>query len=273
MPRIYTASNDTTFQERCYSAFLTGSLPAEGCLLVSGPHVFFLTETPALPECAEISIPTLSVERIFSALPSLPLAKNTCKAFTEGRRLPAGCALAATAAGIFVFPSAAYEPDLGAMKIFSLSFDPLEEVLTPQEAAALYDVNVKRLQSDCETAGVGSPFAASEVRKSGNTYLLLKSAAERVYLGRAPNPRGISPFLLVFSTVEAAYLWNRDASAVRSAAGGAGHAAARMQEGDRRKSGRTWLVRREAMERLFGQAVPERMLAVFPPVHTCRCSS
>ena len=39
----------------------------------------------------------------------------------------------------------------------------------------------------------------------------------------------------------------------------AGHAAARMHEGDRRKSGRIWLVRREAMERLFGQALPERM--------------
>ena len=32
-----------------------------------------------------------------------------------------------------------------------------------------------------------------------------------------------------------------------------------MHEGDRRKSGRIWLVRREAMERLFGQSLPERM--------------
>ncbi len=263
MPRIYTASTDHTFQEKCYSAFLTGSLPAEGCVLVSGPHVFFLTERPPL-EGTEISIPALPFENIFSALPSLPLANNTCKAYAEGRRLPAGCALAATSEGIFVFPSAAYEPDLGAMDIFSLAFDPLEEVLTLQEAAELYGVDVKRLQSDAEHAG--SVFSAGEVRKSGNTFLILKSAAERVYRGNSAPPRAISPFLLVFSSVEAAYLWNRDPGVVRSAAGGAGHASARMQEGDRRKSARTWLVRREAMERIFGQAVPERMRAALADV-------
>ncbi len=262
MPRIYTESTNEAFQEKCYSAFLTGSLPTKGCLLVSGPHVFFLTDRPALPEGEEISIPALPFERIFSALPSLPLAKNTCKAYVDGRRLPAGCALLATAAGIFVFPSDTYEVDLAQMEIFSLSFDPLEEVLTPQEAAALYGVDVKRLQSDCEHAGDGALFSAAEVRKSGNTFLLLKSAAEKVFKGHTENPRAISPFLLVFSSVEAAYLWNREPGAVRSAAGGAGHAAARMQEGDRRKSGRTWLVRREAMERLFGQAIPERIKAL-----------
>ena len=261
MPRIYTTPSAPTFQEKCYSAFLTGSLPSEGCLLVSGPHVFFLTEAPEIPPGEEISIPALPFERIFSAL-SLPLAKNTCKAYAEGRRLPAGCALLSTAEGIFVFPSAAYEPDLGHMEIFSLTFDPLEEVLTPQEAAALYSVDVKRVQSDCEHAGEGAVFSPAEVRRSGNTFLLLKSAAERVYKGHSEAPRGISPFLLVFSSVEAAYLWNREPGIVRSAAGGAGHAAARMQEGDRRKSGRTWLVRREAMQRLFGQAVPGRMREV-----------
>ncbi len=262
MPRIYTTLANPTFQEKCYSAFLTGSLPSEGCLLVSGPHVFFLTEAPEIPRGEEISIPTLPFERIVSSLPSLPLAKNTCKAYVEGRRLPAGCALLCAPEGIFVFPSAAYEPDLGHMEIFSLTFDPLEEVLTPQEAASLYGVDVKRLQSDCEHAGEGAVFSSAEVRRSGNTFLLLKSAAERVYKGNKEAPRGISPFLLVFSSVEAAYLWNREPGVVRSAAGGAGHAAARMQEGDRRKSGRTWLVRREAMERLFGQAVPGRMQEV-----------
>ena len=32
-----------------------------------------------------------------------------------------------------------------------------------------------------------------------------------------------------------------------------------MEEGERRKSGRTWLVTRDAMDRLFGQALPAAM--------------
>lgn len=34
---------------------------------------------------------------------------------------------------------------------------------------------------------------------------------------------------------------------------------ARMHEEERKKSGRVWLVTRSAMERLFGQALPNKM--------------
>ena len=69
----------------------------------------------------------------------------------------------------------------------------------------------------------------------------------------------MSPLLLVFSTVEGADIWSRDSGVVRSAAGGAGHMNARMHEEERKKSGRVWLVTRSAMERLFGQALPNKM--------------
>ena len=72
----------------------------------------------------------------------------------------------------------------------------------------------------------------------------------------------MNPLLLVFTTLEAAELWNRDSGDVRLAASGAGHRAARMVDGDRRKSGRTWLVTRNAMERLYGPPVFEKMRKV-----------
>ena len=69
----------------------------------------------------------------------------------------------------------------------------------------------------------------------------------------------MNPLLLVFTTLEAADLWNRDSGDVRSAASGAGHRVARMADGDRRKSGRSWIVTRDAMERLYGPPVFEKM--------------
>ena len=194
---------------------------------------------------------------------SLPAEKAMAayRAYLSGRRLPSGSALAAGEGAVYIFPSSAYEPDLGKMDIYHLPFDPLEEVITPKEAADLYGADAKRVQSDCERAGEGGVLSLSEVRRSGNTWLLLRCAAERVYCGKKEETKllALNPLLLVFSTMEAARIWNRDSGVVRSAAAGAGHAAARMTEGERRKSGRTWLVTRDAMNRLFGQALPAAM--------------
>ena len=259
MPRIYTSALSAAASEACYAAFLTGSLPTEGCFLVSGPHLFLMDSLPPLPEGRGVPVSFGPTSWIRSGISSQMQSISIYRAFLSGRRLPAGTALAAGKDGISVFPAELYEADLGKMEPFSLSFDPLEEVLTPQEAAKLYHVDAKRIQWDCEHAGEGAVFSLAETRRSGNTWLLTRNAALRVYEGKEMPAYAIDPLLLVFSTVEAAHIWNRDSGVVRSAAGGAGHAAARMHEGDRRKSGRIWLVRREAMERLFGQSLPERM--------------
>ncbi len=259
MSQIYVKSLSSAQAEACYSAFLTGKLPTEGCIITEGSHVYLLDALPVLPESQGVPVNFGPVDWIASLLSSQMKSVVAYREYLLGRRLPAGVALAASAEGILVFPSEIYEPDLGVMSPFQLSFDPLEEVLTPQEASKLYKVDAKRIQADCEQAGVNGVFSLQEVRHSGNTWLLLKSAAGRVYHEDAPISYAINPLLLVFSTVEAASIWNRDSGVVRSAAGGAGHTAARMMEGDRRKSGRIWLVRREAMNRLFGQAMPELM--------------
>lgn len=259
MSKIYVQSLSASQAEACYSAFLTGTLPKEGCLITEGSHLYLLDHLPILSEGSGVPVSFGPVDWIHSLLSSQMKSVAAYREYTSGRRLPAGVALAASADGIIVFPSDAYEPDLGKMSIFQLSFDPLEEVLTPQEASKLYAVDAKRIQSDCEQAGASAVFSLQEVRHSGNTWLLLKSAAQRIYGEEKTAPLSINPLLLVFSTVEAAAIWNRDSGSVRSAAGGAGHAAARMMEGERRKSGRIWLVRREAMNRLYGQALPNRM--------------
>lgn len=258
MIRIYAHTKNETESQSCYGAFLKGTIPEEGWILVEGPHLYLFDQKPSLPEGDAVPVTAGPVDWIFSSLPEEKgLAAYT--AFLAGRRLPAGSALAAGEGKIFVFPSDLWEPDLGAMDIYHLPFDPLEEVVTPQEAAKLYGIDAKRVQSDCQRAGEGGLFSLSEVRKSGTTWLILKSAAQRLYRNEEAKRPPLNPLLLVFSTIEAARIWNRDSGVVRSAAAGAGHAAARMHEGDRRKSGRTWLVTRDAMDRLFGQALPGPM--------------
>ena len=259
MSKIYVKALPTHQAEACYGAFLAGQLPKEGCFITEGSHLYLLDALPFSLESSGVPVNFGPVDWIHSRLSSQMRSVTAYREYTAGRRLPAGTALAASPEGILVFAAADYEPDLGPMSMFQLSFDPLEEVLTPQEASKLYHVDAKRIQSDCEQAGLSSVFSLQEVRHSGNTWLLLKRAAQRIYQEEKRPPLAINPLLLVFSTVEAAAIWNRDSGSVRSAAGGAGHAAARMMEGERRKSGRIWLVRREAMNRLFGQALPNRM--------------
>lgn len=259
MSKIYVQALPSHEAEACYGAFLTGQLPKKGCFVTEGSHLYLLDKLPFPLDGSGVPVNFGPVDWIHSRLSSQMKSVTAYREYTAGRRLPAGVALAASPEGILVFPAANYEPDLGQMSMFQLSFDPLEEVLTPQEAEKLYHVNAKRIQSDCEQAGLAPIFSLQEVRHSGNTWLLLKSAAQRIYHEEKTEPFAINPLLLVFSTVEAAAIWNRDSGTVRSAAGGAGHTAARMMEGERRKSGRIWLVRREAMNRLFGQALPNRM--------------
>lgn len=254
--RIYSRTGQEK-AEKLYEAFLEGRLPEEGCIVTEGPRLYLLDSPPSLqgglPQPAEGGdVP------LFAFPGTEERAAAAYRSYRDGRRLPAGCVLAAVPEGILVFPESAWTPDLGSMAMFRLSFDPLEEVLTPKEASDLFGVDVKRIQSDCEEAGAGI-LSRRAVRKSDKTWLLSRREAAAAY-GAPPEERLFpDPLLLVFSSTEAAKIWNRDSGAVRNAAGGAGHMSARMGDGERRKSGRTWLVTRDAMNRLFGQFVPERM--------------
>lgn len=255
MSHIIYTSLSQSLSDRCYEAFLTGNIPEEGWLLTEGSHLYLLPEAPSVPSGKIFTVPSGPADYFESTLPE-EKTLAAWKSYLSGRRLPAGAALAAGGGKVLFFAPSDYEPDLSHMDMYRLPFDPLEEILTPQEAAKLYGTDAKRISADCERMGV---FTSREVRKSGNTWLILKSAAGRIYHEETERTYTINPLLLVFSTLEAAKIWNRDSGAVRSAAAGAGHSSARMGEGERRKSGRTWLVTRDAMERLFGQALPVLM--------------
>ena len=238
--------------ESCYEAYLKGERPKEGTILVSGPVVVFTSDT------FEMKGETLEdgEEKFVSILDNEAKSRAALCEYKNGRRLPAGAALAAMKEGYFAFQSE-YMNEEGTP--FTLSFDPLEEVMTAQEAGKLYGIPAKNIEKDCESAGLESPLKQGETRHSGNVCLLQKSAAERAYADKEGKTYAVNPLLLVFSTVEGADIWNRDSGVVRSAAGGAGHMSARMHEEERKKSGRVWLVTRSAMERLFGQALPNKM--------------
>ncbi len=57
----------------------------------------------------------------------------------------------------------------------------------------------------------------------------------------------------VMTTTEAAGLWGLSAITVKQACSGQKGLPPRFKEGEFRKSGRTWLVTRAGMERLYGK--------------------
>lgn len=175
-----------------------------------------------------------------------------CREFLGARRLPSGVTAALSEKGIYIFPDGLWTPgeDFAEWK---REIDFTMYTVTAEEAGTLYGISGKTVASDCEKGA----FKKSEARRSGKNWLITKQAAALRYGGSEP-AAPMNPLLLVFTTLEAAELWNRDSGDVRSAASGAGHRAARMVDGDRRKSGRTWLVTRNAMERLYGPPVFEK---------------
>lgn len=171
--------------------------------------------------------------------------------------MPSGVSAALSEKGIYIFPDELWtlRDDFAEWK---REIDFTMYAVTAEEAGALYGISGKTVASDCEKGA----FKKSEARKSGKNWLITKQAADFRYGGGSEPAAPMNPLLLVFTTLEAAELWNRDSGDVRSAASGAGHRAARMVDGDRRKSGRTWLVTRNAMERLYGPPVFEKMRKV-----------
>lgn len=58
----------------------------------------------------------------------------------------------------------------------------IDDVLTASEAAELYNLNDATLRKACAgQKGLPPIFTSEECRKSGRTWLILKSAMERIY--------------------------------------------------------------------------------------------
>ena len=145
MIRIYAHTENEEQADACYGAFLTGTIPQSGWILTEGAHLYLLDRKPAIPEGEGLAVSEGPVHIISTTLPPAK-ARAAWRAYLSGRRLPAGCALAAGEGAIGIISSSAYEPDLGHMDMYRLPFDPLEEVVTPREAANLYGADAKRVQ-------------------------------------------------------------------------------------------------------------------------------
>lgn len=248
MARIFRNTDDA--HAFCaYENYLLGQ-PAESAVFMQGAFLYISKES--------IDIDGRALETpygpVVTALETEEKSLFSCREFLGGRRLPAGVSAAMTERGIALFPDACWSPE-GDFTEWKWEDDFTSYVLTAEEVGVLYGVGGKTVILDCEK-GV---FKKEEARRSGKSWLLTKNAADLRYGTKHEKEPPMNPLVLVFTTLEAADLWNRDSGDVRSAATGAGHRAARMGDGDRRKSGRTWLVTRAAMERLYGPPVFEKM--------------
>lgn len=238
---------------KAYESYLLGRPAEAGTVLRQGAFFYIWKEKFE----TDGTVLQTSYGTVLSALDSESKSLFACREFLCGRRLPLGVTAAMTKQGISLFPDKLWSPGEGFTE-WKQEDDFTAYVLSAEEAGMLYGAGKKTVIADCEE-GI---FKRKEARKSGKSWLITKQAAALRYGRNSEEAPPMNPLLVVFTTLEAAELWNRDSGDVRSAASGAGHRAARMGDGDRRKSGRTWLVTRNAMERLYGPPVFEKMRKV-----------
>ena len=84
--------------------------------------------------------------------------------------------------------------------------------MNAEEAGTLYGISGKTVASDCEKGA----FKKSEARRSGKNWLITKQAASFRYGGGSEPAAPMNPLLLVFTTLDAAELRNRDSGDVRA---------------------------------------------------------
>lgn len=252
MEIIFARPQDSAAWAVCESYLL--GLPPERGTIICYKKAFYID-----CDCFEIKgeeIPGMPVP-VITTLDSEEKTVLAVREFMSGRRLPVGTAVAFSAKGIFVFSEKEWTPS-GPFEELKWPETVVQWVMTAEEAEEKYGLPDKKARNDCKN----NLFSPGEARKSGPAWLITAEAADRMYGTGKEKIAPVNPFLLVFSTAEAGILWNRDGGDVRAAAAGAGHRAARLFDGDRRQSGRTWLVTRMAMDRLYGPADPGKMKAL-----------
>lgn len=186
----------------------------------------------------------------------------TRQAYWDWKRLPVGTAVFVSAEGMQIYQTGRRRADLSAYRTWNEPH-PLEGVCTLQEACSLYQLSETQIMKICRQKGK----AAGSLRRSGTVTLIRKSVLDQA-AGQKSQTFFVNPLLLVFSSIEAADLWNRPSGDVRSAAAGSGHRAARMLPEECRHTGKIWLVTRSAMERVYGgfdgQKMAQMTALLFP---------
>lgn len=138
--------------------------------------------------------------------------------------------------------------------------EALDFVMTVTEAAERWGKADRTLRQAC--AGYkGAPprFVKGEFRQSNKTWLVTIAAMTRVF-GEEPEvikkmntvmeQSEALDFVMIAS--EAAELWGKSDITIRQACSGYKKAPPRFKEGEFRQSGKTWLVTRADMARVFG---------------------
>ena len=241
MIKLYTLGPDSDMCGQAFTCYLMGKLPP--CTIVAqGLSLIF---TAGVPD----GIPESMVETgngPVSVLHSSETEGKTRLAWREylaHRHLP-------PRVQVLAMPSAAAVVPEGTVDVSEAREISFPNPLNAGEAADIYGRTARKVEADIMSPD--SPFARGEARKSGREWLIIRQAASRVYGGKEETMPALNPLLCSFTTVEAAQLWKRGSGEVRSAAAGAGHRAARMDDNDRRQAGRTWLVNLAAMDCLYG---------------------
>lgn len=228
-----------------YEAWLLGKRPERGAIIACGPS---LCAAPALPDIAAAAVEGEDGAR--TALDDPLRTAAALRNFRDWRRLlrgGRGC-LRRRASGLS--RGRFHHAGGGAAAGFS---ELLDEVCTDKELADGLGCTAKTVQKEAEAGRFGL-----WAKRTPTGWLLVRYAAEAIDKGEEPPVLPVNPLLLIFATAEAGALWGRSAEEVRSAAAGAGHRAARLRDGERRRAGRTWLVTRAAMEKLYGDPLPRR---------------
>lgn len=227
-----------------YEAWLLGVRPAVGAAITCGPALLL---TDRLPDLS--AVPVEGEPAVRTALADPLRTAGALRNFRDWRRLPVGTAAGVSSAGLLLFPAEQFSlPDDAAELTFP---GVLDTVGTEKEIGDALGRTAKAVRTDCEAGLFGR-----RAKRTPTGWLISRAAWEE-----KETQADLLPLLLVFATAEAAALWNRPAEDVRSAAAGAGHRAARLEDGERRRAGRTWLVTRAAMEKLYGDPAPEKWRA------------
>lgn len=133
----------------------------------------------------------------------------------------------------------------------------LDFVYTIAEAATLWGKGIDTVRDACNRPV--ARFREGECRKSGGTWIVTRGGMERLY-GIVLGMTDLCPvdFSIqdVYTVNEAAMVWGKSGSVVKDGCDGhGGRDRVRFLKGECRQSGRTWLVTREGMVRVFGEVL------------------
>lgn len=253
--KLFYRSGDEKLVHACYEAYILGQYPKKGSIIKYGNHLYITSE--------EIYIPGVTMngkDQTYQTTVDEKPSKLSIRMFWSGRHLAVGVAASLTNKGVSLFPEEECPPLDDFIEWIWEDGLP-EKVLTIDEVVKRYGVTKQQIAEDYDKHVFGA-----YARDSYRTRLFTVAAVDRQYGEGKIKEYPINPLLITFISNEAGELWNINHGIIRLAAAGGGHRVARMEDGEKRDIGRRWIVTRNAMERIFGPPVPEKMERFNKPI-------